>query len=197
MMESYNQRFVHSHGHSPVFKILFQTEVRTSSMASPPDLTNSAGMLSTPADFPIFSALTAAPPPPSSRIGRLFTWYMWAVKYCWISISLIVIPPQTVFVGGYTVFTLSIRPCVRPSVFLIVHNVFVSLVSLLAHSVIDRISPNVANSFVSTRQILTKGYGQFHELFPFVILNDFCIYALALLYLHNVDTLNICMNEFG
>ena len=23
-------------------------------------------------------------------------------------------PPQTVFVGGYTVFTLSVRPCIRP-----------------------------------------------------------------------------------
>ena len=29
-------------------------------MAPPPAWTNSAGMLSTPADFPIFSALTAA-----------------------------------------------------------------------------------------------------------------------------------------
>ena len=25
-------------------------------------------------------------------------------------------PPQTVFVGGYTVFTLSVRPSVRPSI---------------------------------------------------------------------------------
>ena len=43
---------VHSVGHSPVFKILLQTEVRT----SPPALTNSADMLSTPADFTIFNA---------------------------------------------------------------------------------------------------------------------------------------------
>ena len=47
-------------GHSPVFQILLQIEVRKSIMASPPAWTNSAGMLFTPADFPIFSALTAA-----------------------------------------------------------------------------------------------------------------------------------------
>ena len=47
-------------GHSPVLQILLQTAVRMSIMASPPAWTNSAGMLSMPADFPIFSALTAA-----------------------------------------------------------------------------------------------------------------------------------------
>ena len=47
-------------GHSPVFQILLQIAVRMSVMASPPASINSAGMLSTPADFPIFSALTAA-----------------------------------------------------------------------------------------------------------------------------------------
>ena len=48
---------------------LLQTKVRTSIMASPPSLTNSAGMLSIPADFPIFKTLTAAST--SSRsIGR-------------------------------------------------------------------------------------------------------------------------------
>ena len=46
--------------HSPVFQILLQIEVRMSIMASSPAWTNSAGMLSTLADFPIFSALTAA-----------------------------------------------------------------------------------------------------------------------------------------
>ena len=47
-------------GHSPVFQILLQIAVRMSIMAFPPAWTNSAGMLSTPADFPIFSVLTAA-----------------------------------------------------------------------------------------------------------------------------------------
>ena len=47
-------------GHSPVFQILLQIVVRMSIMASPPAWTNSADMLSTPVDFPISSALTAA-----------------------------------------------------------------------------------------------------------------------------------------
>ena len=50
-------------GHSPVFQILLQAEVRMSTMAA-----NSAGMLSMPADFPIFSVLTAASTS-SRRIG--------------------------------------------------------------------------------------------------------------------------------
>ena len=55
---------VHVVGHSPGLQILLQIEVR---MASPA-LTNSDGMLSTAADFPIFSALTAASTS-SRRIG--------------------------------------------------------------------------------------------------------------------------------
>ena len=47
-------------GHSPVFQILLQIVVRMSIIDSPPALTNSAGMLSTPADFPIFGALPIA-----------------------------------------------------------------------------------------------------------------------------------------
>ena len=49
-------------GHSPVFQILLQIGVRISIMYSPPGWTNSAGMLCTPGDFPIVSALTAVPP---------------------------------------------------------------------------------------------------------------------------------------
>ena len=55
-------------GPSPVLQILFQIAVRMSIMASPPAWTNSAGMLSMLADFPIFSALTAASTS-SRRIG--------------------------------------------------------------------------------------------------------------------------------
>ena len=58
---------MHVVGHSPVFQILLQIVVRISIMASPPSWTNSSGMLSTPADFPIFSALTAA----STSSGRI------------------------------------------------------------------------------------------------------------------------------
>ena len=55
-------------GHSPVFQILLQIVVRMSVMASPPAWTNSAGMLSTPADILIFNALAAASTS-SRRIG--------------------------------------------------------------------------------------------------------------------------------
>ena len=54
--------------HSPVLQILLQIAVRMLIMASPSAWTNSAGMLSMPADFPIFSALTAASTS-SRRIG--------------------------------------------------------------------------------------------------------------------------------
>ena len=47
-------------GHSPVFQIVLQIEVRMSITASPHAWTNSTGMLSMSAKFPIFSALTAA-----------------------------------------------------------------------------------------------------------------------------------------
>ena len=47
-------------GHSPVFQILLFIEVRMISvMASPPAWINSPIVISTSADFPIFSALTA------------------------------------------------------------------------------------------------------------------------------------------
>ena len=44
---------VSSVGHSPVFKIYLQADVRSLIMTYPPALTNSAGLLSTPADLPI------------------------------------------------------------------------------------------------------------------------------------------------
>ena len=47
--------------HSLVFRILLQIEVRGSVTASLPVWTNSAVMLSTPADFLIFSAAPALP----------------------------------------------------------------------------------------------------------------------------------------
>ena len=68
LWECDNYGLSHVVGHSPVFQILLQIVVRMSIMASPPAWTNSAGMLSTPADFPIFSALTAASTS-SHRIG--------------------------------------------------------------------------------------------------------------------------------
>ena len=59
-------------------------------------------------------------------------------------------PLQTVFVGGYTVFTLSVLPtvcvcvCVCPLRF----------VSLITLRIFDGISSNFANTFICTRQIL-------------------------------------------
>ena len=55
-------------GHSPAFQIVLQIEIRMSIMASRPVLTNSVDILSTPADFTGFSALTAASAS-SRRIG--------------------------------------------------------------------------------------------------------------------------------
>ena len=59
-------------GHSPVFQILLQIAVRISIMATPPAWTNSA-MLSTPADFHVFSALTAASISSSGICGKSST----------------------------------------------------------------------------------------------------------------------------
>ena len=52
--------WVHAVGYSPVCQILWQIVVRAVSTFSPPACTSSAGMLSTPADFPFFSDCTAA-----------------------------------------------------------------------------------------------------------------------------------------
>ena len=47
-------------------------------------------------------------------------WLLLTGKYSCVSGSIVdrwvlLYPPQTMFVGGYTVFTLSVRPSVRPS----------------------------------------------------------------------------------
>ena len=52
--------WVHGFGHSPVGQILLQIVVREVITFSPPAWTSSAGMLSTPADFPFFNDCTAA-----------------------------------------------------------------------------------------------------------------------------------------
>ena len=53
---------MHVVGHSVVCQVLLQIEIRMSIIASPTAWSNSAGMLFTPADVLIFSALTALPP---------------------------------------------------------------------------------------------------------------------------------------
>ena len=52
--------WVHGVGHSPVCQILLQIVVRAVITSCPPAWTSSAGMLSTPADFPFFSDCTVA-----------------------------------------------------------------------------------------------------------------------------------------
>ena len=52
--------WVHRAGYSPVCQILLQIVVRAMIKSSPPALTSSAGMLSTPADFSFFNDYTAA-----------------------------------------------------------------------------------------------------------------------------------------
>ena len=52
--------WVHGVGHTPVCQILLQIVVRAMIKSSPPALTSSAGMLSTPADFSFFNDYTAA-----------------------------------------------------------------------------------------------------------------------------------------
>ena len=52
--------WVHGVGHSPVCQILSQIVVKAVITSSPPAWTGSAGMLSTPADFPFFNDCTAA-----------------------------------------------------------------------------------------------------------------------------------------
>ena len=52
--------WVHGVGHSPVCQILLQIVVRAVITSSPPAWNSSAGMLSTPTDFPFFNDCNAA-----------------------------------------------------------------------------------------------------------------------------------------
>ena len=54
------KNWVHGVGQSPVCQILLHIVVRAVITSSPPAWTSSAGMLSTPADFPFFSDCIAA-----------------------------------------------------------------------------------------------------------------------------------------
>ena len=82
--------WVHSVGHSPVCQILSQIVVRAVITSSPPASTSSAGMLSTPADFPFFSDCTAASTS-LRRIGRSSSVCLGTVQYWWISIGLVIV----------------------------------------------------------------------------------------------------------
>ena len=64
--------FVHEVDHSPICHILLQICMSKVMVCSPPLWISYAGMLSTPADFPFFSDLTAASTS-SLKIGQLFS----------------------------------------------------------------------------------------------------------------------------
>ena len=51
------------------------------------------------------------------------TTMVWKKFKSILSFCYLLYPPQTVFVGGYTVFTLSVRPNERPTVRMCVRNV--------------------------------------------------------------------------
>ncbi|WP_419613947.1 hypothetical protein, partial [Thiolapillus sp.] len=68
--------WIHGVGHSPVCQILLQIVVRAVITSSPPAWTSSAGMLSTPADFPFFNDCTAASTS-LRRMGWSFSVSVW------------------------------------------------------------------------------------------------------------------------
>ena len=68
--------WVHGVGHSPVCQILLQIVVRAVITSSPPAWTSSAGMSSTPADFPFFNDCTAASTS-LRRMGRSSSVSVW------------------------------------------------------------------------------------------------------------------------
>ena len=72
--------WVNGVGHSPVCQILLQIVVRAVITSSPPNWTSSAGMLSTPADFPFFNGCTA-----SSTSLRRLGWS--SSVYVWVQFS--------------------------------------------------------------------------------------------------------------
>ena len=69
--------WVHEVGHSPVCQILLQIVVRAVITSPPPVWTSSAGMLSTPADFPFFNDYTAA----STPLCPLALWFYSSEQY--------------------------------------------------------------------------------------------------------------------
>ena len=71
-----NKDWVHGVGNSPVCQILLQIVVTAVTTSSPPAWTSSAGMLSSPADFPFFNDCTAASTS-LRRMGWSFSVSIW------------------------------------------------------------------------------------------------------------------------
>ena len=80
-------------GHSPVCQILLQTVVKAMITSSPPAWASSAGMLSTPADFPFFNDCIAA----AISFVVIRCVCLGIVQYSWIFIGLVIVQLRAVF----------------------------------------------------------------------------------------------------
>ena len=78
-------------GHSQVCQILLQIVLMAVITSSPPTLTSSARMLSTPADFPFFSDCTAASTFFVKDGVVIICVCLGTVQYWWISIGLVIV----------------------------------------------------------------------------------------------------------
>ena len=89
--------WVHGVGHSPVLQILLQIPVKTSIMVSTPAWTSSAGILSTPADFPFFSGCYCNLNFLTEDWLQIFFRGLAAVQYSVVSTTLIVVQFWAIF----------------------------------------------------------------------------------------------------
>ena len=89
--------WVHGVGHSLVCKILFQIVVRAMITFSPPAWTSSAGMLSTPADFPFFNDFILQPPLFCEGWVVIICVCLGTVQYWWISNGFVIVQLIAVF----------------------------------------------------------------------------------------------------
>ena len=83
--------WVHGVGQSPVCQILLQIAVTMLVTNSPPACINSAGMLSTPADFPFFEVLTCSLHFFTKNWEVILFGVHRTIQYCCISFGLAVV----------------------------------------------------------------------------------------------------------
>ena len=88
--------WVHGVGHSLVCQILSQIVVRAVITSSPPAGTSSAGMFSTPADFPFLNDCTA----PSTSFAKdglvILCLCLRTVQHSWISVGFVIVQLRAV-----------------------------------------------------------------------------------------------------
>ena len=88
--------WVHGVGHSPVCQILLQKVKSVVITASRPAWTNSAGILSTTADYLFFNDCTVALTS-LRRMGWSSCVFLGTVQYWWISAGLVIVQLRAVF----------------------------------------------------------------------------------------------------